>query len=142
MPAKKYAETGLYLGQKYPEFFPLEINQGPLTDIDKLTRHPNQVLPYLYHSFLFMKEQEMEFSKLVYGHTHAPCFEQIKQFGDFDDGSTRVPQEWKEQKFTIYNTGGWVNISNTDTIDPDNATAKAPNPMFLYRDGRIEKALR
>ena len=79
-----------------------------------------------------MKEYNMDFNKLVYGHTHVPCFEKNYKFQDSDD-------EKATNSITVYNTGGWVKIDNINTIDKD--TAKTPNPMFLFKDGGLQKVL-
>ncbi|MCF8235521.1 MAG: hypothetical protein K9G67_11830 [Bacteroidales bacterium] len=140
--SKQYAEIGNYLAKEYPSFFPLDTVYEPLTDIEKLERHPTQVFTYLQKTAEQMQWQGMKFSKMVYGHTHVPCFGQIRKFNDFSPEKAGADPEWLEQEFVIYNTGGWVGIKKPENINIDNATKKAPNPMFLYEDGKIEKVLK
>jgi len=140
--SKEYAEIGNYLAREYPAFFPLDTVYKPLTDIEKLQRHPKQVFTYLQKTAEQMQRQGMQFSKLVYGHTHVPCFARIKKFKDFGPEKTDADAEWLEQEIVIYNTGGWVGIKKPENININNTIAKAPNPMFLYEDGKIEKVLK
>ena len=136
---EEYGRIGLYLAREYPSFFPLDTVAKKLTDVEKLQRHPRQVFPYLQQTQLEMAKNNMSFDQLVYGHTHVPCFRQIRPFKDFAGSNITAEAAWLEKALLIHNTGGWVNISNTDTISMDNARQKAPNPMFMFKNGRIAK---
>jgi hypothetical protein len=134
-----YQKIAMELATTFPLFFPLEIEAQPLTDMEKLKNHPKQVFPYMYHSIVQMETRGMHLSKMVYGHTHIPCFDLLCTLNDFNDNSLRIPEQYLRTSFRLYNTGGWVNLTVPLKESMDNTTQHTPNPMFLYRNGDIEK---
>ncbi|MCY1719700.1 hypothetical protein OU798_05065 [Prolixibacteraceae bacterium Z1-6] len=125
----KYRAMGKYVADSFPAFFPLlhdSLKNVAMTayDTTKLSLHKVQVIPYLEHVKSEMAEKNMKFTKLVYGHTHVPCFREDYVYGISD--TTEVS-----------NTGGWVNIAQSQ--DATNTYRKTPNPMFLTKDGGLHK---
>jgi len=134
-----YQKIAMELATTFPLFFPLEIEGHPLTDMEKLQKHPKQVFSYLYHSIVQMETRGMRLRKMVYGHTHIPCFNLLCSLNDFNDYSLSINPDYLRSSFQLYNTGGWVNIIAPLKESMDNTTLHTPNPMFLYRNGDIEK---
>ncbi len=134
-----YQKIAMELATAFSLFFPLEIEAHPLTDREKLEKHPKQVFPYLYHTIIQMETRGMRLYKMVYGHTHIPCYDLICCLNDFNDNSLSLKPEVLRSSFYLYNTGGWVNLKWPLNESMDNTTQHTPNPMFLYRNGDIKK---
>lgn len=129
----EYEKIYSVLGKKYPMLFPIKMKKSSKTkdfDIVSLIKYADLVDPYLMHTESQMKHLKkgnetysLDFNKLVYGHTHVPCFGVKYNKNIYSKDSTYI-----NLNLTIYNTGGWVNINRVSR----------PNPMFLYKDGTIK----
>ena len=132
----EYEKIYSVLGKKYPALFPIKMQKTSKPrdfDIVSLMKYPNLVDPYLIHTQHQMghlksgnKTYSLVFDKLVYGHTHVPCFNVKYKKHIYSHNKTYI-----DLNLSIYNTGGWVNINSVSR----------PNPMFLYRDGTIKPVL-
>jgi predicted phosphodiesterase len=118
-------KVGKYLGTTYKAFFPLDTTKKRRSDMEKLNADSAIVNRYLRETNAQMKEakqytqsDDMSFGRLLYGHTHIPCFN--------DTFSITINKVKKV--ITAYNTGGWVRI---DSCVVDKDTIKTPNPMIL-----------
>ena len=115
------------LGRLFPNFFNNGSGEKPDKehDIHNLNKYHILVDHYLGKSMSEMNDHiGINFDKLVYGHTHIPCFHEEYKFRDEKD---------KETKLHIYNTGGWVNINYEHF--------KSPNPMVLLKNGDIKRVI-
>ncbi|MBN2614258.1 MAG: hypothetical protein JXR71_01065 [Bacteroidales bacterium] len=132
----EYEKIYSVLGKKYPALFPIKMvktSKPKDFDIVSLMKYPNLVDPYLIHTQHQMghlksgnKTYSLVFDKLVYGHTHVPCFNVQYKKHIYSHDKTYI-----DLNLSIYNTGGWVNINSVSR----------PNPLFLYRDGTIKPVL-
>jgi len=107
------------LSALYPQLFPIKMEKSHKTkDFDEITlnEYSQLVDTFLIHTKSQMRSYNIDFKKLIYGHTHVPCFNL-----NYD----------RVTSLKIYNTGGWVNINEVSR----------PNPMFLYGDGNIVSVL-
>jgi hypothetical protein len=121
------------LSKLYPQLFPIKMqksNKPKDFDILSLMKYPDLVDEYLMYTQKQMKHLKqgdktysLNLKKLVYGHTHVPCFN-VK----YSKHISNVDKTFIDLDLTIYNTGGWVNINDVGR----------PNPMFLYNDGGIQ----
>jgi len=126
---KKYEK----LSKLYPQLFPIKMQKSHKPkdfDILSLMKYPDLVdkfLMYTQKQMRHLKQGNQTYSlnlkKLVYGHTHVPCFN-VK----YTKHIRNADKTFIDLDLTIYNTGGWVNINDV----------ARPNPMFLYKDGRIQ----
>lgn len=125
------------LSALYPQLFPIkmEVTHKPKDfDIKTLMKYPNLVDPYLIHTQEQMSHlrdgnttYSLKLNKLVYGHTHVPCFNVKYVKHIYTKAKTYI-----DLNLTLYNTGGWVNINSVSR----------PNPMFLYQDGSIKSVFK
>lgn len=107
------------LSALYPQLFPIKMEKSHKTkDFDEITlnEYSQLVDTFLIHTKSQLRSFNIDFKKLIYGHTHVPCFN--LNYG-------------RVTSLKIYNTGGWVNINEVSK----------PNPMFLYGDGNIASVL-
>jgi predicted phosphodiesterase len=129
----EYEKIYSVLGKKYPALFPIKMEKTSKPkdfDIVSLMKYPHLVDPYLIHTQHQMahlksgnKNYTLQFNKLVYGHTHVPCFNVKYKKHIYSHDKTYI-----DLNLSIFNTGGWVNINSVSR----------PNPMFLYQDGTIK----
>jgi len=125
-----------YIAAEFPEFFTLPCNNDSLPNICKLYKEKLIVNEYLSSVLETMKNNELSFDILLYGHTHVPSFGDDYNFLPKSAGGYN-----KEIALKLYNTGGWVGINNNiDYINP-NCSNKLPNPMYLSQNGEFTKVL-
>ncbi len=130
---KKYDK----LSKLYPQLFPIKMqktNKPKDFDVLSLMKYPDLVDTYLRFSQQQMrhlkdgnKVYSLQMKKLVYGHTHVPCFD-VK----YEKHISSPDATYIDLNLKIYNTGGWVHINDV----------ARPNPMFLYNDGSIQSVFK